>query len=100
MFAQKVAQMFFRQIWENSGKNPLHPQTFVFYTFGLDDVIVLSKRQYDHFAKTCKHDCDADTMSFFLEFQLSHACCSDFPIAAHACTNFFWRGNVMKFTWT
>jgi len=39
MFVQKVAQKFFRQVWGNSGKNPLHPQKFACsYTCAIADV--------------------------------------------------------------
>jgi len=35
LFAQKVAQTFFRQFWGNPGKNPSHPQQFgCSYTHG------------------------------------------------------------------
>jgi len=37
-FAGKVTQKPFGQVWENSGKNPSHPQTFACSsTYGLDN---------------------------------------------------------------
>jgi len=34
----KIAQQPFGQVWENSGKNPLHPQKFVCsYTYARND---------------------------------------------------------------
>jgi len=41
MFAQKVAQNFFGQVWENSGQNPSHPKTFAFYTYVLHFITFL-----------------------------------------------------------